>query len=221
MTQLCKTTALPYWMNCCKVSGEWRICHAFSPDGRGSDTEFVVTKMVILDSSGVINHLQEEDATTVDAWDPIAGSIEAIKRLKKAGYLVAVAANHSGIASGYYSESDLEQMHQKMQRMLSIRGASVDGIFYCPHGPEANCICRKPKPGLLYQIAKQFGLDLSTTPMVGDSISDVQAARMARALPVLVRTGNGEHTMQNFPDALEVPVYDDLAHFVRDTLRNR
>lgn len=180
-----------------------------------------MAKMVILDSNGVINHLQDEDATTVDTWDPIPGSIEAISRLKKAGYLVVVAANHSGIARGHYSEAELQQMHQKMQRMLEIRGASVDGIFYCPHGPEANCICRKPKPGLLYQIAKQFGLDLSKTPMVGDSISDVQAARMASALPVLVRTGNGEHTMQTFPDALDVPVFDDLAHFVRDSLRNR
>jgi D-glycero-D-manno-heptose 1,7-bisphosphate phosphatase len=112
-------------------------------------------------------------------------------------------------------------MHQKMQRMLSSRGASVDAILYCPHGPEANCICRKPKPGLLFQIARQFGIDLSTTRMVGDSIGDIQAARMAMALPALVRTGNGEYTMQTFPEALDVPVYDDLAHFVRDTLRNR
>lgn len=180
-----------------------------------------MSKMVILDSNGVINHLQPEDATTVEAWDPISGSIEAINRLKKAGYLVAIAANHSGIARGYYSEQDLQQMHQKMQRMLSIRGASVDAILYCPHGPEANCICRKPKPGLLFQIARQFGIDLSTTRMVGDSIGDIQAARMAMAMPALVRTGNGEYTMQTFPEALDVPVYDDLAHFVRDTLRNR
>ena len=180
-----------------------------------------MTKMVILDSNGVINHLQDEDTTTVDTWDPISGSIEAINRLKKAGYLVTIAANHSGIAHGYYSEADLHQMHQKMQHMLSTRGANVDGIFYCPHGPEANCICRKPKPGLLYQIARQFDLDLTTTPLVGDSISDIQAAKMAQALPVLVRTGDGEYTMQHFPEALDVPVYDDLAHFVRETLRNR
>ena len=103
--------------------------------------------------------------------------------------------------------------------MLSIRGASVDGIFYCPHGPESNCVCRKPKPGLLYQIARQFNIDLSETPLVGDNISDIGAARMANARPVLVRTGNGEYTMQHFPEALDVPVYDDLAHFVRETLR--
>ncbi len=180
-----------------------------------------LAKMVILNGDGVISHVQEEDATTVDGWDPISGSIEAISRLKKAGYLVTIASNHTGIARGYYSEQALQQMHEKMQRMLSIRGASVDGIFYCPHGPEANCICRKPKPGLLFQIARQFDIDLTQTPMVGDSISDVGAATMANARPILVRTGNGEYTMQHFPEALDVPVYNDLAHFVRETLRNK
>jgi D-glycero-D-manno-heptose 1,7-bisphosphate phosphatase len=175
--------------------------------------------MVILDRDGVISHLQEEDVTTVDGWDPISGSIEAIKRLKKAGYLVTIASNHRGIAQGHYTEEDLLEMYEKMQRMLSTRGASVDGIYYCPHGPEANCVCRKPKPGLLYQIAREFDIDLLSTAMVGDSISDIRAAKMANAKPVLVRTGEGEYTMQHFPEALDVPVFDDLAHFARETLR--
>ncbi len=178
-------------------------------------------KMVILDRDGVINHLLDDDVTTVDGWDPIAGSIEAISRLKKAGYLVTIASNHSGIARGLYSETDLQMMHDKLQKLLSTRGASVDGIFYCPHGPEANCICRKPKPGLLFQIAKKFEIDLSQTPMVGDNVSDIKAAKMANAKPVLVRTGKGEYVMQHFPEALDVPVYDDLAHFVRETLRRK
>ena len=178
-------------------------------------------KMVILDRDGVINHLMDDDVTTVDGWDPIAGSIEAINRLKKAGYLVTIASNHSGVSRGHYSEADLQKMHDKMQKLLSTRGASVDGIFYCPHGPEANCICRKPKPGLLFQIARKFNIDLSQTPMVGDNISDIKAARMANAKPVLVRTGKGEYVMQHYPEALDVPVYDDLAHFVRETLRRK
>jgi len=180
-----------------------------------------VPKMVILDRDGVINHLMDDDVTTVDGWDPIPGSIEAINRLKKAGYLVTIASNHSGIARGLYSETELQEMHEKMQKLLATRGASVDGIFYCPHGPEANCICRKPKPGMLFKIASQFNIDLSQTPVVGDNISDIQAARMANARPVLVRTGKGEYVMQHFPEALDVPVYDDLAHFVRETLRRK
>jgi len=177
--------------------------------------------MVILDRDGVINHVADDDVTTVDGWDPIPGSIEAISRLKKAGYLVTIATNHSGIARGLYSEKELLEMHEKMQKLLASRGASIDGIFYCPHGPEANCICRKPKPGLLFQIAKKFDIDLSQTPLVGDNISDIKAAKMANAKPVLVRTGKGEYVMQHFPEALDVPVYDDLAHFVRETLRRK
>ena len=180
-----------------------------------------MAKMVILDRDGVVNHLMEDDVTTVDGWDPISGSIEAISRLKKAGYLVTMASNHTGIARGLYTEAELKAMHDKMQALLATRGASIDGIFYCPHGPQDNCICRKPKPGLLFQIARQFDIDLSQTPLVGDDISDIQAAKMANAKPVLVRTGKGEYVMQHFPEALDVPVFDDLAHFVRDLLRRK
>ncbi len=178
-----------------------------------------MSRMVIIDRDGVINQDSDSYIKSADEWIPIAGSLEAISRLKKAGYLVTVASNQSGLARGLYSEATLQQIHDKMERMLYARGAKVDGIFYCPHGPEANCVCRKPKPGLLIQIARQFDIKLSATPFVGDSISDIQAARMANARPVLVRTGKGEQVMQNYPEAVEVPIYDDLAHFVRDTLR--
>jgi len=178
-----------------------------------------MSRMVIIDRDGVINQDSDSYIKSADEWIPISGSLEAISRLKKAGYLVTVASNQSGLARGFYSEETLKQIHDKMKQMLAVRGASVDGIFYCPHGPEANCVCRKPKPGLLIQIAHQFDIDLSVTPFVGDSISDIQAAQMANALPVLVRTGKGEHVMQHYPEAVDVPVYDDLAHFVRDTLK--
>lgn len=180
-----------------------------------------MAKMVILDRDGVINHLVENEVTSADDWEPIPGSIEAISRLKKAGYLVTVASNHSGISRGLYDESELQRMHAKLQDLLEKRGVSIDGFFYCPHGPEANCICRKPKPGMLFKIAKQFQIDLRQTPLVGDNISDIRAAKMANAKPVLVRTGKGEYVMQHFPEALDVPVYDDLAHFTRETLRQR
>ena len=180
-----------------------------------------MAKMIILDRDGVINHVAEDDIISVDDWDPISGSIEAISRLKKAGYLVTIASNQSGIARGLYDETTLQAMHAKLNKLLEARGVAIDGIFICPHGPEANCICRKPKPGLLFQIARKFSIDLSKTPLVGDNISDIQAAKMANARPVLVRTGKGEYVMQHFPEALDVPVYDDLAHFVRETLRRK
>ncbi|MFA9420524.1 MAG: D-glycero-beta-D-manno-heptose 1,7-bisphosphate 7-phosphatase [Gammaproteobacteria bacterium] len=177
-------------------------------------------RMVILDRDGVINQDSDNYIKSVDEWIPIPGSLDAIQRLKKAGYLVTVATNQSGIARGFFNEEVLQQIHNKMHDLLDQRGSSVDGVFYCPHGPWDNCSCRKPKPGLLFQIAKQFDIDLSVTPFVGDTISDVKAAEMANAIPILVRTGKGEYVTQDYPEAIDVPVYDDLAHFVRETLRN-
>jgi len=179
-----------------------------------------MSRMIILDRDGVINLDSDDYIKSPDEWDPIPGSLESINRLKKAGYLVTVATNQSGIARGIFSEDDLKQIHDKMNRMLAARGTIIDGIFYCPHGPTDNCICRKPKPGLLIQIARKFEIDLSVTPYVGDNIGDIRAAEMANALPVLVRTGNGEFVMQNYPEALNIKVYDDLSHFTRETLKN-
>ncbi len=121
-------------------------------------------RMIILDRDGVINQDSDDYIKNADEWIPIPGSLEAIKRLKKAGYLVTIASNQSGIGRGLFSEDDLKAIDEKMHRMLDARGASVDGVFYCPHGPQANCICRKPKPGLLIQIAQKYDIDLSDTP---------------------------------------------------------
>jgi len=180
-----------------------------------------MARMVILDRDGVINRDSDDYIKSIDEWAPIPGSLEAISRLKKAGYLVTVASNQSGISRGLFSENDLQKIHHKLEEQLAMRGTKIDGIFYCPHGPRDNCICRKPKPGLLLQIAKQFDIKLSETPFVGDNIGDIKAAEMANAKPILVRTGKGEYVMQHFPETINVPVYDDLAHFVRETLKGR
>ena len=180
-----------------------------------------MARMIILDRDGVINQDSDDYIKSVDEWTAIPGSLEAISRLKKAGYLVTVASNQSGVSRGLFSESDLQKIHDKLEKQLASRGTKIDGIFYCPHGPRDNCICRKPKPGLLLQIARHFDIKLSETPFVGDNIGDVKAAQMANAKPILVRTGKGEYVMQHYPETVNVPVYDDLAHFVRETLKRQ
>jgi len=180
-----------------------------------------MAKMIILDRDGVINHDSDDYIKSADEWMPIAGSLDAISELKKAGYLVTIATNQSGIGRGLFSEQTLQDIHAKMAKLLAMQGASIDGIYYCPHDPQANCICRKPKPGLLIKIAEDFNIDLTETLFIGDNISDIKAAEMARAKPILLRTGKGERVIQNSPEAADVPVYDDLAHFVRDTLKSR
>ena len=177
-----------------------------------------MSRMIILDRDGVINQDSDAYIKNADEWIPVPGSLEAIRLLKKAGYLVTVASNQSGISRGLYSEHDLKQIDDKMHRMLAAQGTSIDDVFYCRHGPEANCRCRKPEPGLLIDIADKYNIDLSSTPFVGDSLVDIKAAENANAIPILVRTGKGENLMRNHPESVNLPVYDDLAHFVRETL---
>ncbi len=179
------------------------------------------SKVIVLDRDGVINEDSDDYIKSPDEWIPISGSLEAIKRLNKAGYKVAVASNQSGIARGYFDEATLAAMHEKMKRLLAQRGAGIDEIAYCPHSPTDNCLCRKPKPGMLIQIAQKLSVKPADMIFVGDAIGDIQAARMAGAKPVLVLTGKGMKTQQNLTPDDAVPVYQDLAHFVRELTRKK
>lgn len=179
------------------------------------------SQVIVLDRDGVINEDSAEFIKSADEWVPLNGSLEAIKRLNRAGYKVAVASNQSGIARGYFDAASVQAMHDKMQGLLAQRGAAVDFIVYCPHGPTDNCLCRKPKPGMLLQIAQHFDVKPGQMIFVGDSISDIQAARMAGVTPVLVKTGKGLKTLDKLADDDTVAVYDDLAHFVRLLTRKK
>jgi len=180
-----------------------------------------MSAMVILDRDGVINEDSDDYIKSVDEWIPINGSLEAITRLKKAGFQVTVATNQSGLARGYFDQVTLQAMHDKLDALLAQRGVALAGIFFCPHSPSDNCVCRKPKPGLLLQIAKQFNIDLKQTVFVGDTMSDIQAARMAGARPVLVKTGKGLRTLDKYGPIDDVPVYENLTSFVREYLRGQ
>lgn len=169
-------------------------------------------KLIILDRDGVINEDSPDFIKSTQEWRPIAGSLEAIARFNHAGWRVVVASNQSGIGRGLFDFGTLFAMHDKMQRLLSELGGRIDGVFYCPHRPDDNCDCRKPKTGLFEDIARRFQTSLAGVPVIGDSIRDVQAARAAGALPILVRSGNGAETLQqNAAELAGVAVYDDLA----------
>lgn len=176
-------------------------------------------KMVILDRDGVINHDSDEYIKSPEEWIPINGSLEAIKRLKNAGYLVTVATNQSGIGRGMYNLKTLSKIHDKFNALLAQRGTAIDGIFFCPHLPTDNCVCRKPRPGLLLQIAQQFGISLKQSVFVGDSFSDIQAARIVGATPALVQTGKGMQTIEKHGFFEDTRIYTDLAHFAREFIR--
>ena len=171
-------------------------------------------KLVILDRDGVINEDSDDFIKTLDEFIPLPGSLEAIKRLKQAGYQVVVATNQSGIARGYLTLDTLNAMHDKLNVLLADIGANIDGFFYCPHGPDDGCECRKPKPGLYQQISQQFNVALEGVPVIGDSLRDLEAARAVGAKPILVRTGKGRRTLAAGKGLEDVPVYENLAEAV-------
>ena len=176
--------------------------------------------LLILDRDGVINQDSSEFVKSPAEWRPLPGSIEAIARLSRAGYTVAVASNQSGLARGLLDRAALRAMHRKLRRLVAAQGGKVARIVVCPHGPDDGCACRKPMPGLLIRLARHFDTSLDDVPVVGDSLRDLQAAARAGARPVLVRTGNGEKTLRELPEELQrVPVFDDLAAFAPDATR--
>ncbi|NCA69412.1 MAG: D-glycero-beta-D-manno-heptose 1,7-bisphosphate 7-phosphatase [Sphingobacteriia bacterium] len=177
-------------------------------------------QVVILDRDGVINKDSEHFIKTLAEWEPLPGSLDAIARLCHGGYRVAVATNQSGLARGFLTPSDLDAMHAKLRSMLAQLGGRIEMIVYCPHGPDDGCLCRKPKPGMLLEIADRLATDLAGVPFIGDSLGDIMAARGAGAQPWLVLTGKGQLTIASgSPELVGVPVHRDLAAVADDLLR--
>ncbi len=176
-------------------------------------------KLIILDRDGVINQDSDNFIKSPEEWIAIPGSLEAIARLNQAGYRVVVATNQSGVGRGLFDIEALHRIHEKLRCELTAAGGSIDAIFYCPHRPEDDCACRKPRPGLLLDIASRLQALLSGVPAVGDSLRDIQAAQAVGARPILVKTGKGQRTLDGQNDLGDVAVYEDLAATVETLLR--
>lgn len=171
--------------------------------------------LIILDRDGVINEDSDEFIKTPEEWRPIPGSLAAIAQLNRAGHIVIIATNQSGIGRGLYTEQDLQQIHAKMQKNLAEEGGHIDGIYYCPHHPDQDCACRKPKPGLLKKIAQDYGIELKQALLIGDAERDIRAAQAVNCPAVLVKTGKGLKTQASLTWSQDVPVYADLSEAVK------
>ena len=130
-------------------------------------------------------------------WFP--WTIEAVRLLHRAGFLVCVTTNQSGIALGFCTDAFVRRVHEEMSAAIEAAGARIDGWFYCPHHPEAaidalrtECECRKPRPGLVRQAQQRFDIDLSRSFVIGDKAADIGLANAVGARGILVRTGYGE-----------------------------
>jgi D-glycero-D-manno-heptose 1,7-bisphosphate phosphatase len=170
-------------------------------------------KLIILDRDGTINEDSDHYIKSLAEWRPIEGSLEAIARLTQADYRIAVATNQSGIARGMFDTTTLIAIHDNLQRALAQVGGRIDAFFFCPHAADSACECRKPKPGMLLEIASRFNVSLESVYMVGDALRDLQAAAAAGAKPVLVLTGKGRKTQKEGKLPPGTVVFEDLAAF--------
>jgi D-glycero-D-manno-heptose 1,7-bisphosphate phosphatase len=181
-------------------------------------------RLIILDRDGVINEDSDQFIKSPEEWVAIPGSLEAIARLCKAEFRVVVITNQSGIARGLLNLNTLNRIHQKMLDQLHGFGGEISAIFFCPHGSDEGCDCRKPLPGLFNELQQRLKYSLIGVDAIGDSLRDLQAAKAAVANPVLVRTGNGKKTEQQLIAGADenlpgdgpgsIPVYDDLQSYV-------
>ena len=153
-----------------------------------------VNRAVFLDRDGVLM----EDANYVGQVDRvilIPGVISALQRLRTAGFRLFVVTNQSGVARGYFSQEAVELIHNHLDRQFQQHGVWIDHYYVCPHHPEDNCDCRKPKPKFLRDAAETYRLELPLCYMVGDRASDIAAGENAGAKTVLVLTGAGQATL--------------------------
>jgi len=181
-------------------------------------------KWLILDRDGVINYDSDNFIKSEDEWRPLPGSLQAIADLNRAGYRIVVISNQSGLSRGLFDQNTLTAMHQKFTQLLAKLGGQIEHIYFCPHGPDDNCECRKPLPGLFTQFARDYAVDLNSVAAIGDSLRDLQAAHAAGAEPILVQTGKGERSLaaiQALPDTdplRQTRIYPDLAAYTQQLL---
>ncbi|MYB63558.1 D-glycero-beta-D-manno-heptose 1,7-bisphosphate 7-phosphatase [Candidatus Poribacteria bacterium] len=157
-------------------------------------------KTVFLDRDGVINenHLNRGYVCTWSDFVFINNSLEAISILSQNGFRIYIVTNQSGIARGFFTEKQLSETHARMIDAIQYAGGHIEKIYYCPHHPDDDCECRKPKPGMLHQAAKDNNIDLSVTYFIGDSSTDIEAAAAVGAIPFLVLTGHGHKTYKAY-----------------------
>ena len=167
-------------------------------------------RTLLIDRDGVINQDSRDYIRSPNHWRALPGALEAMALAQRAGFRLVVISNQSGLARGLFSIHDLNAIHQRLSDELARLGGRVEAFFFCPHAPQDDCECRKPRAGLLISLRERLGIDLAGTSFIGDRISDAHAARTAGARPVLVRTGLDPLNPAEVAACGAIEVYDDL-----------
>jgi D-glycero-D-manno-heptose 1,7-bisphosphate phosphatase len=169
-------------------------------------------RAVFLDRDGVINENRPDYVKSLEEFVVLPGVLQALCLLSNTEMSVIVVSNQSAINRGLVNTETVEEINRHMIDLAQSVGGRIDAVFYCPHRPEEGCDCRKPRPGLLMEATRQLGIHLPGSYMVGDTLSDVQAALRVGAQPLMVLTGRGrKQAALLIEQGLEkVPVFKDL-----------
>ena len=179
-------------------------------------------KAVFLDRDGVINRNLNKYVLSIESVQIIPRSLQAIANLAKSEYAVVIVTNQSAIGRGLITEEIAQNINSFILEKIQSANGIIDGIYLCPHHPKTHCVCRKPNPGMLIQAAAELNLDLENSWLVGDAITDIQAAIAANVKPVMVGTGRGTEQAANLNSdkLVHVPFVKDLYEAIEDILSN-
>lgn len=154
-------------------------------------------KFVFLDRDGVINENRTDHVKSWDEFVFLPGALEALRVLHETGWRVVVITNQAIVNREIITRSALDEMHSRMTRIVELHGGAIEAVLACPHRPDENCECRKPRPGLLLQAAARYRLPLDQCYLVGDALTDVMAGNTVGARCLLVLTGRGAHQFRD------------------------
>ncbi len=152
----------------------------------------LLNRVVFLDRDGVINHDSPNYIKSWKEFEFLPRSLSALKLLKENNFSVILITNQSAVSRRLITLQELDYIHHMLKQIVMGNGGYIKDIFYCPHGPEDNCYCRKPKPGLVIKAKEQYGIEIKNAYMVGDSARDIECSKKALCgYNILVKTGNG------------------------------
>jgi D-glycero-D-manno-heptose 1,7-bisphosphate phosphatase len=171
---------------------------------------------VFLDRDGVINRDRPDYVKSWEEFEFLPGVLEAFRALASGPHQVVVVSNQSCIGRGLVSRETVEEIHARMTEAVRWSGGRIDAVYYCPHCPDEDCPCRKPRPGLILRAARELDIDLAASWLIGDDLRDLETAKAAGVRPVLVRTGHGRDLLETRPVRVSYPfdVFEDLLEAV-------